>query len=576
MDLEAVAPIKPSNSRRALHLLLVVTLIGLLVAALGIALGRFGNEQPGNAGDGNSLADPANLSLPSGDDATDRENATGPANLSSSSEGDATDRGNASDSGNATGSGDTTHRGDATDSGNATESGDTANGGTAGDGGAVTGISSGAATGNSSGDVINPDEYGNSSDGNLTDTENGNLIDTANGNLADNFADNANANPTESAEFPEQAIPNATENATTPEQEAAIQDLAEYNLALAEAKRILGPNQLAYASDKKFVVINLASAETPIKIITPIEADMHDLLAAFGTRTIFQDKKRTHGFALGNTPEDLIIYNLTSRGEVVLSKEGRIAMASTSAFPQEIYHGNASGVFVRILPVPAGSKLLAVPFLGMLVTIANGKTFIVSQEGLTSFSDWPVIAATSNFHIEIRCWEPLFCAPVWVDHATQEAFRLPQELASRSSELSISPVGSHILQVNNANETSQADNPNDTLQTNNASSALQTNNTNDTPQDNNASNAPQDENANHNPQADQLYSIADRQFIDLPMKAGEEVAWSSDGKLLAWFQAESQEPRLVVFDVDDEQIATLNLAKLSAPKRDNNSLILLP
>ncbi len=302
-------------------------------------------------------------------------------------------------------------------------------------------------------------------------------------------------------------------------------------LALRELALLVGQHRVAYVAPDGIAIVNPASDDDPIRIVTPAVATMNNLLAGFGAFVMFDQSGDTYGFELGDGSGDPTIYRLSSLGQVIVGEINSLAIVVYAPpNPARIYVGNSSGVFMVRLEVPVGAALLDVPGLGVLVTSSTGETFVTTQSGLVHFSDSPVIAATTTHHVEIRCIDSLACTPVLVDRSSGAVSDLPTELAGDLGSVTIAPDGTHLLLVNPATGPSYPD---------------------------------------------LLYDVAAAELVVLATEVRGAIAWSPDSSFVAWFDAATAS-RLSVLDVTTAQIDSVDLTDLGAPPRSSNALLFFP
>ena len=301
--------------------------------------------------------------------------------------------------------------------------------------------------------------------------------------------------------------------------------------AVRELALLVGQHRVAYVSPDGIAIVNPASDDDPVRIVTPEVATMNDLLAGFGSFVMFDQSGDTYGFELGAGSGDPTIYRLSSLGQVIVGEFNSLAIVVYAPpNPAKIYVGNSSGVFMVRLEVPVGAALLDVPGLGVLVTSSTGETFVTTQSGLVHFSDWPVIAATTTHHVEIRCIDSLACTPVLVDRSSGAVSDLPTELAGDLGSVTIAPDGTHLLLVNPATGPSYPD---------------------------------------------LLYDVAADELVVLATEVRGAIAWSPDSSFVAWFDAATAS-RLSVLNVTTAQIDSVELTDLGAPPRSSNALLFFP
>ena len=301
--------------------------------------------------------------------------------------------------------------------------------------------------------------------------------------------------------------------------------------AVRELALLVGQHRVAYVSPDGIAIVNPASDDDPVRIVTPEVATMNDLLAGFGSFVMFDQSGDTYGFELGAGSGDPTIYRLSSLGQVIVGEFNSLAIVVYAPpNPAKIYVGNSSGVFMVRLEVPVGAALLDVPGLGVLVTSSTGETFVTTQSGLVHFSDWPVIAATTTHHVEIRCIDSLACTPVLVDRSSGAVSDLPTELAGDLGSVTIAPDGTHLLLVNPATGPSYPD---------------------------------------------LLYDVAADELVVLATEVRGAIAWSPDSSFVAWFAAATAS-RLSVLNVTTAQIDSVELTDLGAPPRSSNALLFFP
>ena len=302
--------------------------------------------------------------------------------------------------------------------------------------------------------------------------------------------------------------------------------------AQTEAQALLGPYQVVYLTDGGIAIVDPKALDDTVTIAQPIYAGMNDLFAGFGTYAMFDPNGETYGFRLVEDDADPIIYRLSSRGQVIVGADMSIALAfKSSNKPPIIYVGNLSGVFLTKVGVPPGSRLIEVPYLGVLAVSSTGETLITTQSGFTAFSDWPLLAANVTHHVEVRCVDSLNCQIVLVDRATGTESDLPAVLGSTLGRLAIAPNGQYLL-FTKENES--------TLGTN------------------------------------LLYNVANAELIELATEVNGVVAWAPDSSVAVWFDRSTEKPQLWVLNTDTNAATSLDLTLIGAPPRTGESLLLLP
>ncbi|MXW61610.1 MAG: hypothetical protein F4Y27_04415 [Acidimicrobiaceae bacterium] len=298
-----------------------------------------------------------------------------------------------------------------------------------------------------------------------------------------------------------------------------------------ELASLVGRHRIAYVAHDGIAIINPASDSDPARIVAPEHANMNDLLAGFGSFVMFDQSGDTYGFELGAGSGDPTIYQLSTQGQVIAGENHSLALVvHAPPDPVKIYVGNASGVFMVRLEVPVGAALLDVPGLGVLVTSSTGETFVTTQGGFAHFADWPVIAANTTHHVEIRCVDSLACTPVLVDRRSGADSVLPTVLAGDLGSVTIAPDGTHLLLVNPATGPAYPD---------------------------------------------LLYDVAAEELVALTTEVRGAIAWSPNSSFVAWFE-EASASQLSVLDVDTAQIDSVDLTDLKAPPRSSNALLFFP
>lgn len=294
---------------------------------------------------------------------------------------------------------------------------------------------------------------------------------------------------------------------------------------------LIGGHRLAYASADGIAIVEPAAAENPVSVVTPEQATMNDLLVGFDSFSIFHEQGHTYGFQRSSDSAELKVLQLFTQGQVVAGAGSSftLAVGDTEAADQ-LYVGNSSGLFMSRVEVPVGAELLVVPSVGVLVISSTGETFVTTQSGLRPFSQWPVTAANGTHHVEIRCPEPLVCAPVLVDRPAGSAVDLPAEFAGTSAGIEIAPDGSHLLLVERGTEASGPD---------------------------------------------RLYYVAAAGFVPLSTRIGDDLAWAPDSTVAAWMDPATTDPRLWVLDVASAAVRSVDLINLGAPTRSGNVVVLL-
>ncbi len=317
----------------------------------------------------------------------------------------------------------------------------------------------------------------------------------------------------------------------------------------------LGPFRLAYLSEDGITVVDLNAMPTLADLIifaqdgdpyvnpteiasailrqySPVPASMLDLFAGFESWSMFVPGWGTYGFELTGGSEEFTVYRFSSQGHVIIGADNSIAMAASSIGDHiAVYVGNPSGVFLRRVDVPAGARLIEVPNLGILIVSATGETFVTKQNGFHNFSDWPVWAATSTHHVEIRCQTSFECTPVLVDRVTVDEEVLPVELVNELREVTISPNGKFLF-LTKTDQSGQVSNL--------------------------------------------LYKVESGEVVNLAISANTEVAWAPDSSAVSWFDYSTKQPVIRILDTARVQVESFDLSRLGAPSREGESLMLLP
>ena len=302
--------------------------------------------------------------------------------------------------------------------------------------------------------------------------------------------------------------------------------------AQTEAQALLGPYQVVYLTEGGIAIVDPKALDDTVTIAQPIYAGMNDLFAGFGTYAMFDPNGETYGFRLVEDDAAPIIYRLSSRGQVIVGADKSIALAfKSSNKPPIIYVGNLSGVFLTKVDVPPGSRLIEVPYLGVLAVTSMGETLVTTQSGFTTFSDWPLLAANVTHHVEVRCVDSVNCQIVLVDRVTGAESDLPAVLGSTLGRLAIAPNGQYLLF------------------TKENVSTLGTN---------------------------LLYDVANAELIELAAEVNGVVAWAPDSSVAVWFDRSTEKPQLWVLNTDTTAATSLDLASIGAPPRTGESLLLLP
>lgn len=295
---------------------------------------------------------------------------------------------------------------------------------------------------------------------------------------------------------------------------------------------LIGQHQLAYVSNDGVTIVNPASLQEPVRTVAPEYTTISHLIDGFGTLVMVDPRGATYGIRLGNDLEDLTVYNLSSQWQISFGENNLIAHAfGLSQGPSHIYVGPPSGVFVTRLEVPTGAAILAAPFLGVLIVGASNETLIATRSSFAHFSDWPVLAASANHHVEARCVETPICSLVVVDRATGNVSEVPTESTGEVGNVMISPDGNYLLLLDSSKGTGNTD---------------------------------------------FLFDVAASELVALNETIPSVVAWSPDSSLVGWFDPITSEPRLWVLDVNTANIASVDLAAMGAPSRIGQSLLLLP
>ena len=302
--------------------------------------------------------------------------------------------------------------------------------------------------------------------------------------------------------------------------------------ALGAVRLLIGQYQVAFVVADGVAIVNPTADHDPVRILTPENVTMDDLLVGFGSFVMFDERGHTYGFKRDDELEDPTVYRLSTQGPIIAGDDSSFAMTVDAATnPAYIYVGNSSGLFMSRLAVPVGAELLNVPSVGVLVISSTGETFVTYQSGFTHFSDWPVIAANAEHHVEIRCGDPLVCGPVLVDRSSGTVSDLPIELAGDLGTVTIAPDGENLLLLNSDTTASATG---------------------------------------------FIYDVAADELVSLGNEVRGEVAWSPDSSFAAWFDSATTEPRLWVLDVTTAQIDSVDLTDIGAPPRIGEVMLFLP
>lgn len=294
----------------------------------------------------------------------------------------------------------------------------------------------------------------------------------------------------------------------------------------------IGRYQVAYISANGVTIVDPAAFGEPVRTLTPKYATVDDLLNGFDSWVMVDPRGKTYGLQIGTRRHDLTVYNLSSQWQISFNDNSIVAHeVGTTKGPTQIYVGPVAGVFMTPLDVPLGAALLAVPSLGVLVITESRETLVTTQSSLAHFSDWPVLAASANHHVEVRCVETPVCSLVIVDRATGNVYGVPTELIGEVGNVMISPDGNHLLLLDASKGAGNTD---------------------------------------------FLFDVAASELVALNETIPSAVAWSADSALAGWFDPTTNEPELRVLNVTTAKVETIDLSALGAPSRIGQSLLLLP
>ena len=302
--------------------------------------------------------------------------------------------------------------------------------------------------------------------------------------------------------------------------------------ARSALRLLIGQHRVAFVVADGVAIVNPAADDEPVRIMTPEDVTMDDLIDGFGPLVMFDERGDTYGFKPDDGSDDPTVYRFSTHGQIIAGDDESLALVvDAAANPAHIYVGNSSAVFMARLAVPVGAALLKVPTLGVLVVTSTGETFVTAQSGFAHFSDWPVIAANATHHVEIRCPDPLACAPVLVERSLGAVLDLPIELAGDLGTVTIAPDGDHVLLLK----------------------------PDATPTDTSL-----------------LYDVAADDLVSLGNEVRGEVTWSPDSSFVAWFDSATTLPLLSVLDVTTAMTGSVDLTDIGAPPRIGEAMLFLP
>lgn len=235
---------------------------------------------------------------------------------------------------------------------------------------------------------------------------------------------------------------------TTLQREAeALADVASE----AEAPRDAAPvepfsdleGRLAFLSGNHVALVDLATGAVRLVPIEPFGS-----IPEFASLELLTDGKRTVGLSLSEDPT--AAWLIASSAELAPSSQPLIDfwVISKPDGPGGAIKLNAwqdYGVLTGELPAPAGSDVVIVRDVGVLITSPVGGTFRPTFAGFEMVNEHRLLAANSDLRVEQRCDERLNCTVVAVNATTGGATALPEEFTADIATVHVSPDSRWVL-----------------------------------------------------------------------------------------------------------------------------------
>lgn len=285
---------------------------------------------------------------------------------------------------------------------------------------------------------------------------------------------------------------------------------------------VTGDYRFAYVTREGIAMIDPTSA-TSIATTLPIsDLPPPNVFTELPRLGLLTNERTTYGLTDEARPT---VYELYTRGRIIAGSDETMTMfAEDDDDLARISVGTALGFSVSATEVPNGSRTLAVPGLGLLVSPPTGRTFIARPTKLELLSEHLIVAASATSHVELRCDIELRCRAWLVERATANATQLPEAFGRNRGALSVSPDGRWVTLTN--------------------------------------------------AEVDQIVDGETGSVTLLGATAKGPVSWAPDSSFAAWFDRGAADTRLEVLAPRRGQTESIDLAEFDAASPLTESLLL--
>jgi hypothetical protein len=291
----------------------------------------------------------------------------------------------------------------------------------------------------------------------------------------------------------------------------------------SELTDLLQQHRLAYLVSGAVIVIDPQAALPVLEVPTRI-GGTNSYFSTTENYELLHDGERTVG--LTPRPSEAVV--LSTSGRLVPDGDGGFAVVPDPDGVIDKLLITGRTLLLSGINLPAGSTLLRVDNLGVIVSSAAGTSYLARPGRLDQLGEGLIVAATPTHHVEVRCEDPLDCVNLLVDRVSGAAMELPRNFAHYGRDISLSPNGRWLL----SDDPQTAEPP-------------------------------------------RLFETETQSVTQLTIDIPTDLTWSPDGAVAAWFQPGDTEPLLQIFDPATQSIYAFDLGALGAPARTADSLTIM-
>ncbi len=289
--------------------------------------------------------------------------------------------------------------------------------------------------------------------------------------------------------------------------------------ALAE---VTGEYRFAYLGRDGIIMIDPTSETSIATTLSISDLPPPNVFTDLAGLSLLSQERTTYGLTKGPAPT---VYELYTRGRIIAGPNETMTMvARDNADRTQISVATSLGFSNVATVVPTGSRTLAVPGLGLLVSPPTGRTFVATPAQLELLSEHLIVAASETSHVELRCDAELSCSAWLVDRTTATAVELPEDFGRNQGTLSVSPDGQLVTLTNS--------------------------------------------------DADQIIERDTGTVTLLSATSKGPVSWAPDSSFAVWFDLEASGTQVEVHAPQRSQTETIDLAQLGAGSPVTDTLLL--